>query len=89
MASEAPNVGGRIYNMADGKQTSLLRLLELLSTLLGKTIEPIFEPARVGDVRESLADITQARKVLGYEPKIALEPGLRATIDYYKSISSG
>jgi UDP-glucose 4-epimerase len=88
LASEKPNVGGRIFNVADGKQTSLLRLLDLLSKLLGKTIEPIFEPPRVGDVRESLADISQARKTLGYDPKVGLEEGLRATIDYYKLVAS-
>ncbi len=88
LASEMPNVGGRIFNVADGKQTSLLRLLDLLSKLLGKTIEPIFEPARIGDVRESLADISQARKILGYDPKVNLEDGLRATIDYYKSAAA-
>jgi UDP-glucose 4-epimerase len=88
LASERPNVGGRVINVADGKQTSLLRLLELLSQLLGKSIEPVFEAARVGDVRESLADISQARKILGYDPKVNLEDGLRATIDYYKSVAS-
>jgi UDP-glucose 4-epimerase len=86
LASEAPNVGGKIFNMADGRRTSLVQLLELLSELLGKTIEPIFEAARIGDVRESLADITQARKYLGYEPQVGLEEGLRATIDYYHSV---
>ncbi len=88
LASERPNVGGRIFNVADGKQTTLLRLLELLSQLLGKTIEPVFEAPRVGDVRESLADISQARKTLGYEPKVNLEDGLRATIEYYKSVAA-
>jgi UDP-glucose 4-epimerase len=87
LASEVPGIGGRIFNMAEGKQTSLIRLLEILSKQLGKTIEPIFAPARVGDVRESLADISQARRVLGFEPRVNLEDGIQATIDYYKSIA--
>jgi len=44
------------------------------------------EPPRVGDVRESLADITQARKWLGYEPAVDFDEGLRRSIDYYRSI---
>jgi UDP-glucose 4-epimerase len=42
----------------------------------------------VGDVRESLADVTQARKCLGYEPVVGLEEGIRRTIDYYRQIVS-
>jgi len=88
LASEAKDVGGKTFNVADGRQTSLLRLLELLSLMLGKTIEPIFEKARVGDVRESLADISQARKHLGFEPQVSFDDGLKATIEYYKAIAN-
>ncbi len=87
LAAEKPNVGGRIFNIADGRQTTLLRLLEILSTLLGRSINPEFLPARVGDVRESLADISRARLELGYEPKVSLEEGLRKTIAYYEKIA--
>jgi UDP-glucose 4-epimerase len=86
LASEVPNVGGRIFNVADGRQTTLLQLLELLAKLLGKEITPVHLPPRVGDVRESLADITQARKMLGYEPVVGLEEGIKRTIDYYRQI---
>jgi UDP-glucose 4-epimerase len=86
LASQVPDVAGRIINVADGRQTTLLQLLELLAKLLGKEINPLFLPARVGDVRESLADITLARKVLGYEPVIGLEEGVLRTIDYYRQI---
>ncbi len=88
LASEVPNIGGRIFNIADGRRTTLLQLLELLANLLGKEITPVFLPPRVGDVRESLADISQARKVLGYEPIVGLEEGIRQTIDYYRQIVS-
>jgi UDP-glucose 4-epimerase len=86
LASEAPGVGGRVFNVADGRQTTLLQLLELLAKLLGKEIKPVFLPPRAGDVRESLADITLARKVLGYEPEVGLDEGIRRTIDYYRQI---
>jgi UDP-glucose 4-epimerase len=87
LAAEAKLAAGQVFNMAEGRQTSLLQLLSLLSNLLGKTVEPDFQPVRPGDVRESLADITQARTVLGYEPKATLEEGLAATIDYYREIA--
>lgn len=86
LASERPNVGGRVINLADGGQTTLLQLLELLGGLLGKKIQPVFLPPRVGDVRESLADITLARKLLEYEPQVRLEEGLKRTIEYYKQL---
>ena len=88
LASERPNIGGRVFNIADGGQTTLLQLLKLLGGLLGKSIEPDFLPARLGDVRESLADITLARKLLGYEPQVRLEEGLKRTISYYREIVS-
>ena len=84
LAAEAPQAAGEIINMADGRRTTLLRLLELLSELLEVEVKPNFQPARVGDVRESLADISQARKILNYEPDVTLEEGLRRTIDYYR-----
>lgn len=84
LAGESPQAAGQVFNMAEGRQTSLLQLLELLSDLLGKVVQPNFQPARAGDVRESLADITQARKVLGFEPKTSLVEGLRQTISYYR-----
>ena len=86
LAAERPNIGGRTINLADGGQTSLLQLLKILGELLGKSIDPDFRPARVGDVRDSLADISLARKLLGYEPQIRLEEGIKRTIAYYRSM---
>jgi len=73
--------------MGQGRQTSLLQLLSQLSELLGKPVIPRFEPARSGDVRESMADISQARSILGFEPKTSLEDGLQHTIDYYRQMA--
>lgn len=87
LASQASGVAGKIINLADGRQTTLLRLLELLGQMLGTTTKTDFQPARVGDVRESLADVTMARKLLGYSPGVTLEDGLRQTIDYYRQLA--
>lgn len=84
LAAERPNIGGRVINVADGGQTNLLQLLKILSQLLGKPVEPDFRPARTGDVRDSLADISLARKLLGYEPQVRLEEGIKRTIAYYR-----
>jgi UDP-glucose 4-epimerase len=84
LAADAPNVAGRVINLADGRSTTLLQLLRLLNELLGTNVQPIHEPARVGDVRESLADITLARRYLNYEPQTTFEAGLRLSIDYYR-----
>lgn len=86
LAADAPNVAGRMFNAANGKSTDLLTLIRLLNEFLGLNVEPIHEPARLGDVRESLADITMARKFLNYEPKVDFEEGLRRSIEYYRSI---
>jgi UDP-glucose 4-epimerase len=86
LAADAPNVAGRMFNAANGKSTDLLTLIRLLNELLGLNVEPIHEPARLGDVRESLADITMARKFLAYEPEVDFEEGLRRSIEYYRSI---
>ena len=86
LAADAPGAAGRMFNVANGRSTSLLELISMLNQLLGTKVSPIHAPARVGDVRESLADITQARQHLAYEPQIGFEEGLRCSIDYYRTI---
>ncbi|MCA9144565.1 MAG: NAD-dependent epimerase/dehydratase family protein [Planctomycetaceae bacterium] len=86
LAAEAADAPGKTFNIADGRSTTLLQLLRLLEELLEVEVNPIHEAARIGDVRESLADITAARTVLGYEPKVTFEEGLRQSIDYYRSV---
>ena len=85
-AAAAPiEAAGRVFNIGNGQAASLLELLKALNEIMGGRVEPIFAPPRAGDVRDSLADITQARKALGYEPKIDLRTGLRPTVEYYRS----
>jgi UDP-glucose 4-epimerase len=86
LAADAKDVAGRVFNVANGRTTSLLELVAALNRLLGTNVQPRHDPPRAGDIRESLADITQARKWLGYEPQIGFEEGLRRSIDYYRSI---
>jgi len=86
LAADAPDVAGRVLNVANGRNTTLLELIAALNRLLGTAIEPVHAAPRVGDVRESLADITRARQLLAYEPQVDFDAGLRRSIDYYRSI---
>lgn len=85
LAAEKPRIGGRTFNVGSGRSVSLLDLLAALNRILGTSVTPVFEPARTGDVRDSLADITQTVSDLGYVPAIDMEEGLRRTASYYQS----
>jgi UDP-glucose 4-epimerase len=87
LAADAPGVAGRVFNIATGRNTDLLTLVDVLNRLLGTHVQPRHAPPRVGDVRESLADITQARNLLGYEPQVDFEEGLRRSIAYYRTLA--
>lgn len=68
---------GQVYNVGSGTTATLLDLLAALGRLTGQRLEPVHKEARVGDIRHSSADISRARKELGYEPGFDLESGLR------------
>jgi len=81
LACDAPAAAaGRAYNVACGRSVNLLDVIGLLQGMTGRPIRPVHEPARAGDVRDSLADITAARDALGYRPAIDFEAGLRRTL---------
>ena len=86
LAADAKDAPGHTINVANGRTTSLLRLIELLNEYLGTDVTPDFQPPRVGDVRDSLADITKAQQILNYEPPVSFEDGLRRSIEYYQSV---
>jgi UDP-glucose 4-epimerase len=86
-AATSPKAAGRVLNIATGRQYSLLELVASINRALGTNVEPAFAPARAGDVRESVADISAARDALGYRPQVDFDEGLRRSIDYYRSIS--
>tara|TARA_R110002049_G_scaffold72490_2_gene187208 strand:- start:241202 stop:242209 length:1008 start_codon:yes stop_codon:yes gene_type:complete len=86
LAATMPGVSGGTFNVGRGETTTLLELLTLLREILGQDIEPIHQPARVGDVRDSLADINQARSRLKFEPDVSMDEGLRMSVDYYRSL---
>src|SRR4051812_12331578 len=87
LAADAPDAVGKTINVACGESFNLLELVAGINKVLGTNVEPVFEPARAGDVRESLADISVARKLLKYEPKIGFDEGLKRTVEYYRSVA--
>jgi nucleoside-diphosphate-sugar epimerase len=84
-ACEAPKAAGEVINVATGGRISLKELLATVNRVVGTHIEPVHEDARVGDVRDSQADITKARALLGYTPIVPFEEGLAKTLEWCKT----
>ncbi len=74
---------GDAYNIASGKQTSVNDLVKKINEILGKNIKPVYENPRPGDPKYSEADISKAKKALGYKPKYSFDEGLKLTVDWY------
>jgi UDP-glucose 4-epimerase len=85
LAAESAKANGRMMNVASGRQYSLLEVVESLNRVLGTTIQPKLAEPRVGDVRDSLADISLAKELLGYEPTVSFEDGLRRTVEDFQA----
>jgi nucleoside-diphosphate-sugar epimerase len=85
---EAPNVAGQMMNLATGGRISLNDLLRTMNRIQGTGIQAIYKEPRAGDVKDSQADITRARTLLGYAPIVDLEEGLRFTLDWCRSRAS-
>jgi UDP-glucose 4-epimerase len=80
-AAGAPGASGRIFNVAAGRPATVNELADAVGRFLGKPVEKVTAPARPGDVRDSWADVSEARSALGFDPRISLEEGLRLTVD--------
>jgi nucleoside-diphosphate-sugar epimerase len=85
LACEAPSASGRTFNVGTGCAVSLNQVLQMLQKTSGKALETKYEPAREGDIRDSLADIRLAKEFLGYEPAVLFEEGLERTYTWYQS----
>jgi UDP-glucose 4-epimerase len=82
-AAETPGAGGHVFNIATNSRISLNQLLAALNKIFGTNVQPIYKEARSGDVRDSQADISKAAKLLGYQPTVGLEEGLRETVKWF------
>jgi UDP-glucose 4-epimerase len=84
LAADAREVRGEVVNIGCGKAIDLNHMVRDFGAILGTDLEAIYQPARPGDVKHSLADITEARRLLGYEPQVHFADGLRRTLDWYR-----
>jgi UDP-glucose 4-epimerase len=81
LAGEREGADGSVLNVATGRQASVNELADAIGAVLGKPVEKEYLPVRTGDVRDSWADVGEAKRVLGYETAVGLEDGLRLTAD--------
>ncbi len=90
LAAGAPaGLSGRCFNVASGKGTSIGRLAEIVREMSGNGSEVIHAAPRAGDVRQSRADLTRSKSALGFEPRVALEDGLKRTAEGYAGRGRG
>ena len=87
-ACEAPEAAGEIINVATGGRISLNTLFETMRELIGVDVKPVYVDPRQGDVRDSQADISKARRILGYSPSVSFEEGLRLTVEWYRGAAA-
>ena len=84
LAARADRTSGQSVNVACGKAVTVNRIVERINELTGKDIKPLYAEPRPGDVRHSLADISAARKLLGYEPLVDFDTGLQKSLGWYR-----
>ena len=80
-AAEVAEANGRMFNVSAGRPATVNELADTIARIMERDVERRFAPERPGDIRDSWADISAAREVLGYEPRVELEEGLRRTVD--------
>jgi nucleoside-diphosphate-sugar epimerase len=85
MAAPAREASGGVFNVACGTACDLNQVVALIGEILGRRIEPRHEAERAGDIKHSWADISAARRALGYTAAVSFPEGLRRTIEWYKS----
>jgi UDP-glucose 4-epimerase len=89
LAAKAPGAGGEAFNVGCGSRVSLLEIIARLEALVGRRLERRHTPARAGDVPHTLADVSKAKRLLGYAPLVDFDEGFQRTVDYFRSASKG
>ena len=84
LAARAKQTGGQVVNIACGQAVTVNAIIAMINEILGTSVAPNHVDPRPGDVKHSLADITQAREVIGYEPVMTFQDGLKKAIDWYR-----
>ena len=86
LALEAPDVPGKVMNLACGGRLTLNKLLVFLKEITGSDVEAVYAEPRPGDVRHSWADVTVAEECLGYKTLVSLKEGLGKTVNYFRTL---
>jgi len=86
-AADARQVSGGLFNIGCGEAIDLNRVVAILGDILGRKIEPIYEPPRAGDILHSWGDVSAARTAFGFRAGVSFADGLRRTIEWYKTKS--
>jgi UDP-glucose 4-epimerase len=84
LAAKAKQTKGEVLNIACGQAITVNEIIDMINALVGKNIRPIHTDPRPGDVRHSLADITAAKKLIGFKPTVTFKQGLQKAIDWYR-----
>ena len=87
-ACDAPGASGEVINVATGGRISLNELFAEMKKIVGASVEPDYLEPRQGDVRDSQASIVKANALLGYEPTVSFEDGLKKTIEWYRTTTA-
>jgi nucleoside-diphosphate-sugar epimerase len=85
LAARAKQTKGEVVNIACGEVITVNAIIDMINNIVGKSIKPMYVPSRKGDVKHSLADITQAKKLIGFKPVILFEEGLKKAIEWYRT----
>jgi nucleoside-diphosphate-sugar epimerase len=84
LAARAKKTKGEVVNIACGEAVTVNAIIKMINEITGRNVRPIYAPARPGDVKHSLADITLAKKVIGFQPKVSFKNGLKLAINWYR-----
>jgi nucleoside-diphosphate-sugar epimerase len=84
LAARAERTKGEVINIACGRAVTINEIIDMINNLLGKNVKPQYTAPRPGDVKHSLADITAAQKLIGFEPAVSFHDGLQRAIDWYR-----
>lgn len=88
-AALVTDLDGEVLNVACGKAYTVLEVVKYVNQILGKNVQPLFTPPRLGDVRHTLADVTKQEKILGIRAEIDFYEGLKRTVEYFQNIDYG
>ncbi len=85
LAARAEKTAGEVINIACGESVTVNQIIDMINEIVGKNVKPVYTDPRPGDVKHSLADITLARKTIGYKTIVSFKEGLEKAIKWYRA----